>query len=122
GLADFSIFTASNVSCPVPCSTESTEFAYMASKVLATGDALRTPIPKSLMLLTAIVGSGPERIRGSDGPSAMARKADLTAESGSACKARFSQPSPVAFTPGVPDCMKFGASKCESGGAGELAV
>ena len=64
GSAAFNIFTASKVSWPVPCRTESTELAYMASKVLETGAAfgLRPPTPKSLMLFTATAGSGPERI------------------------------------------------------------
>ena len=69
GSAAFSIFTASKVSWPVPCSTESTEWSYMASKVLAMGEAfgLFPPTPKSLMLLMATAGSLPERMRGSDG-------------------------------------------------------
>ena len=37
GSADFSIFTASKVSWPVPCITVSTELAYMASKVFEDG-------------------------------------------------------------------------------------
>jgi len=59
---------------------------------------------ESFRLLTATAGSLPERIRGSDGPNAMARKADLSfpALLGSSCSARFSQPSSVIFMPGVP--------------------
>ena len=50
----------------------------MASKVLALGVPLGLfpPTPKSLMLLIAIAGSLPERIRGREGPRAIARKAE----------------------------------------------
>jgi len=105
----------------------------MASKVFDIGAALGffPPTEKSLRLLTAIAGSLPERMRGSDGPSAMARKADLSGAdlsaadfpaadfpAGNSRKARFSQPSSVTFTPGVPDSMKSCASKCERVGSG----
>src|ERR1700716_3683251 len=88
GSADFSIFTASKVSWPVPCRTESTEFAYIASKVLDTDTAFgfRAPTPTSVRLFTATAGSCPERIRGRDGPRPMARKADLSAGWGRECK------------------------------------
>ena len=124
GSADFSIFTASKVSCPVPCKTESTDWLYIASKVLAMGAAFgfRPPTPKSLMLFKATAGSLPERIRGREGPKAMARKADRFAASGRECKARFSQPSGVFFRPGVPDSMKSCASKCERDESGEPAA
>src|SRR4029077_12240256 len=122
GSADFNILTASKVSCPVPCSTVSTDCAYMASKVLAMGAAfgLRPPTPNSLMLLTATAGSAPLRILGSAGPSAIARNADLSA-AGRECSVRLSQPSVVAFIPGVPDSMKSCASKCERVGSGDPA-
>src|ERR1700677_2758763 len=94
----------------------------MASKVFDIGAALGffPPTEKSLRLLTATAGSLPERIRGNDGPSAMARKADLSG--GRSCRARFSQPSSVIFMPGVPDSMKSCASKCERDGSGDPAA
>src|SRR5580693_1965184 len=98
----------------------------MASKVLALGVPLELfpPTPKSLMLFIAIAGSLPERIRGREGPRAIARKADWSAAAGEAreCRDRFSQPSSVVFTPGVPDSMKSCASKCERVGSGEPAA
>jgi hypothetical protein len=56
-------------------------------------------------LFNATAGSVPLKIRGNDGPRAMARNADFFAGRGSACKQRLSQPSSVALTPGVPDSM-----------------
>ena len=52
----------------------------MASKVFDIGAAFGffPPTEKSFRLLTATAGSLPERMRGSDGPSAMARNADLS--------------------------------------------
>ena len=44
------------------------------------------------MLLTATAGSGPDRMRGSDGPRPMARKADLSGGAGRERK-RTIQPS-----------------------------
>ena len=80
GSAAFSIFTASKVSWPVPWSTVSTEFAYIASNVFEIGPAFgfRPPTEKSLRLLTATAGSLPARMRGREGPSAIARNADLS--------------------------------------------
>ena len=62
--------------CPVPWSTESTDCAYMASKVLPIGAAAGLPpaMPKSLTLLTATAGALPDRMRGREVPSATARK------------------------------------------------
>src|SRR5664279_2620719 len=105
----------------------STEWSYMASKVFDIGAAFGffPPTLKSFRLLIATARSLPERMRGSDGPSAIARKADLpdsdlSAES--SCSARFNQPSSVTFTPGVPDSMKSCASKCERVGSGDPAA
>ena len=94
----------------------------MASKLVALGEAfgLFPPTPKSLMLFMATAGWLPVRIRGMDGPSAMARNADWSGEA--ECNARFSQPSSVALMPGVPDSMKSCASKCERVGSGEPAA
>ncbi len=94
----------------------------MASKVLALGAPLGLfpPTAKSLMLLMATARSLPERIRGSEGPKARARNADWSGEDcGKECSVRFSQPSSVAFKPGVPDSMKSCASKWERDGSGE---
>ncbi len=53
----------------------------MASKVLELGVALGLfpPTLKSLMLFIATAGSLPERIRGRDGPMAIARNASADA-------------------------------------------
>src|SRR6185369_3034396 len=111
------------VSCPVPWRTESTDCEYIASNVFATGElGLRPPTPKSLMLLMATAGSLPDRIRGREGPIAIARKADLSVGAGRECKLRFSQPSSVDLTPGVPDSMKSCASKCERVVSGDPAA
>ena len=50
----------------------------MASKALAAGEAFGffPPTEKSLMLFMATAGSAPLRMRGSDGPSAIARKGE----------------------------------------------
>ena len=58
----------------------------MASNVAAMGEGLgpRPPTEKSLILFIATAGSEPLRMRGSDGPSAMARNAEACAGSGMA--------------------------------------
>src|SRR5208282_3390090 len=107
------------------------ECSYMASTVFDMGAAFGffPPTEKSFTLLTATAGSLAGRMRGSDGPRAIARRADLSFPElpgpelpGSSCRARFSQPSSVTFTPGVPDSMKSCASKCEREGSGEPAA
>src|SRR5438270_12944208 len=96
----------------------------MASNALAAGDifALRPPIEKSLILFIATAGSEPLKMRGSDGPSAMARNADFGDGGGVAWSERLSQPSSVTLTPGVPDSMKSCASKWERVGSGDPAA
>src|ERR1700733_2208702 len=96
----------------------------MASKVLDTGEAFgwRPPTAKSLILLIAMAGSKPLRMRGIDGPMAIASKADFRCPGGRLRKARLSHPSSVDLTPGVPDSMKSCASKCERLGSGEPAA
>ena len=54
-------------------------------------------------------------MRGKFGPMATARNGEAFS-SGIIPSARSSQPSSVAFTPGVPDSMKSCASKCEQVG------
>ena len=87
----------------------------MASNALAAGDGFGflPPTEKSLMLFIATAGSEPLRMRGSDGPSAIARKGEVWGAFGSECSERLSHPSSVAFRPGVPVSMKSCASKCE---------
>ena len=75
------------------------------------------------MLFMATAGSEPLKSRGSDGPSAIARNAEFCAgvamPVGILCSERFSHPSSVTFTPGVPVSMKSCASKCERVGSGD---
>src|ERR1041385_6137672 len=97
----------------------------MASKALAAGEALGfcSPTEKSLMLFIATAGSEPLKIRGRDGPRAIARNADaFWAAAGRLCRQRLSQPSSVAFTPGVPVSIKSCASKCERVVSGDPAA
>src|SRR5262249_27858534 len=81
GSADFNIFTASNVSLPVPCRTLSTDCSYMASKVLlatfAPGPRPPTAKPRRSPMATA--GTEPARVRGSAPPMATARNGDCSA-------------------------------------------
>src|SRR3954449_8173687 len=102
----------------------SDEWSYMASNALAATEGfwVLPPTEKSLMLFMATAGSAPLRIRGNDGPKAMARKGELCGAAGNACKERLSQPSPVTFTPGVPVSMKSCASKCERVESGDPAA
>ena len=58
------------------------------------------------MLFMATAGSEPLRMRGSEGPSAMARNGEFCGEGGRLRRERLSHPSSVDFTPGVPDSMK----------------
>src|SRR3954468_3930757 len=106
GSADFNIFTASKVSLPVLCRTVSTEPAYIDSKLpeteLATG--ARPPTPKLLTLLIATAGARPASVRGREEPSATARNGEALSFF-SVEIARFSQPSSVDFTPGMPDSI-----------------
>src|SRR5437879_12740660 len=100
----------------------------MASKMFDIGAAFGflPSTEKSFRLLTAIAGSLPERMRGRDSPSAIARKADLSAadvpaaylSGGRWCRARFSQQS-VTFMPGVRDSMESCASRWELVGSGD---
>src|ERR1700682_4393126 len=96
----------------------------MASKAVAAGETLelRPPIEKSLMLFIATAGSAPLKMRGSDGPSAIARNADFGDGGGMAWSERLSQPLSLTFTPGVPDSMKSCASKWERVGSGDPAA
>ena len=119
GSAAFSIFTASNVSCPVPCSTASVLSSYIAANPAAAGDDCT---PKSRMLFSATAWMRPSSVRGTSEPSATARNG-VRVHSGqaksSACSARFSHPSCVALNPGVPDSIKSCASKCDREGSGD---
>src|SRR5260221_10282172 len=97
----------------------------MASKAFAAGEAFGflPPTEKSLMLFIATAGSEPLRIRGRDGPSAIARNADaFCALDGKSWSERFSHPFSVAFTPGVPVSMKSCASKWERVVSGDPAA
>src|SRR5580658_801566 len=112
----------------------------MASKAVAAGEAFGffPPTEKSLMLFMATAGSEPLRMRGTDGPSAIARNgefwaadgvvaemlADIFADTlaGMLCSERLSHPSSVIFTPGVPVSMKSCASKCERVVSGDPAA
>ena len=96
----------------------------MASNAVAANDGLGflPPTEKSLMLFIATAGSEPLRMRGSDGPRAMARKGEACGVFGRARKDRLSQPSSVAFKPGVPVSMKSCASKCERVESGDPAA
>src|SRR6202522_1984588 len=118
------MFTASNVSSPVPCRTVSEELLYMASNALAAGEplGLRPPTEKSLMLFMAMAGSSPLKMRGTDGPIAIAWNGVFCPGCGKLCSDRLSQPSSVDFTPGVPDSIKSCASKCDRLGSGDPAA
>src|SRR5207244_2731903 len=93
------ILTASKVSRPVPCSTLSELLSYILSKVL---DDCASRIWNSFRLLTATAGFTPRKVRGRAVPRLMARTGDVVFCGG---RARFNQPSRVAFRPGVPDSM-----------------
>jgi hypothetical protein len=74
------------------------------------------------MLSRATAWIRPSSVRGTSDPNATARNG-VRAQSGqaisSACNARFSHPSTVAFIPGVPDSIKSCASKCDREGSGD---
>src|SRR5271166_4068397 len=78
-------------------------------------------IPNPFILLTATAGAAPARIRGRELPSETARNG-LPVAPCSLCNTRFSQPSCVLFTPGVPDSMWSCASKCDRVSSGEPAA
>src|SRR4029077_20679346 len=106
GSAERSIFTASNVSLPVQCGHVSTDCSYMASKVLLAtlGFGPRPPTVKPRMSPIATAGTDPASVRGSAPPMATARNGEASG-SATPAMARFSQPSSVDFTPGVPDSI-----------------
>ena len=74
------------------------------------------------MLFMAMAGSTPLRMRGMDGPMAMAWKADFCDGCGKLRSERLSHPSSVDLMPGVPDSMKSCASKWERLGSGDPAA
>src|SRR6202035_5819120 len=108
GSAAFSILTASKVSAPVPCSTLSDEWSYIDSKASAAGEdfGFLSPTEKSLMLFIATAGCAPLRIRGREGPRAIARNGEFCGVAGRLRRERLSHPSSVAITPGVPLSLK----------------
>src|SRR5580658_1288751 len=74
GFAERSIFTASNVSCPVPCSTASLLSSYIASNAFDTAEGCgpRPPTEKSCRLATDTAGTLPCSVLGNSDPSATA--------------------------------------------------
>ena len=96
----------------------------MASNAVAAREGLGffPPTEKSSMLFMATAASGPLRMRGSEGPIAIARNGESFAAAGRFCRERLSHPSSVIFLPGVPDSIKSWASKCERVESGDPAA